>query len=112
MELTLLTPLTVNKGMMGDRGQAAERKEESPPEDSALIRLLLHLLIGSQRVAGKFPLPATMHVRVIFLSLYWLTAALFVCMHVSLRGCVCVCVASLSLCHAHSSAKLSNLVGR
>lgn len=49
MELTLLTPLTVNEGMMGDRGRAAERKEELPLEDSVLIRLLLHLLIGSQR---------------------------------------------------------------
>lgn len=32
---------------MGDRGHAAKRKEELPPEDSLLIRLLLHLLKAS-----------------------------------------------------------------
>ena len=47
MEFTLLTPVIVKEGMMRERGHAAKRKEELPPEDSVLIRLLLHLLIAS-----------------------------------------------------------------
>lgn len=47
MEFTLLTPVIVKEGVMRERGHAAKRKEELPPEDSVLIRLLLHLLIAS-----------------------------------------------------------------
>lgn len=61
----------MKEGTTGDGGRAAERKERgndgrqrassgekeaAPPEDPALIRLFLPLLIGSQTLAGKFPL--------------------------------------------------------
>lgn len=48
LEFTLLTPLIVKEGMMGDRERVANRKEELPPEDSVLISFLLYLLIASQ----------------------------------------------------------------
>lgn len=39
--------MIVKAGVMKEREGAAKRKEELPPEDSVLIRLLLHLLIAS-----------------------------------------------------------------
>lgn len=112
MEFTLLTPMIVTKGMMGEL-HAAKRKEELPPEDSVLIRLLLHLLIASHWGCREISVACHYACR----SDFSFTQLAYRCtIRSESVGFFCnplsLLFLSPSLCHAHFNGKLSKLLGK
>lgn len=79
----------MRKGVMRGRGHAAKRKEELPPEDSVLIRLLLHLLIASHWGCREISVACHHACR----SDFSFTLLAYRCtIRTKMIRCVCVCV--------------------
>lgn len=93
-----------------DEGErAAQRREELPPENSLLIRLLLHLLIASHWGCREISVACHYACR----SDFSFTQLAYRCTIWS--GCVCdslLLFLSPSLCLAHFNGNLSELLGK